>query len=473
MRRSRRGSVPGARDPRRARPPLRRRAKRAVSSASTCTTRRSTATRRRSMSGSPSTAGRTVRPSSRRSRYLPARRRGGEGRPGEGPRPVEVVPDPRERHGRGLYVRGRAGRGDPLPRPAQDLHRVRTPSVRWPELGDGRSLARGGVHGPRRVYVRPHDRGAPLPGLRWRLRYHTFDPQRRYFHWDPRTERVATRSLPVMRGMVYRHLTAPREIHSLRTSLRPGESIERAWTNEGHIVPSGTDKRRRCGPRTTSAGRGRPTASTRRPARRSRRSPPPRGPAGSARRRRTASHRSRFASAAVRGRRGQDPGTRSGRGERTISAGSRSRAMGRRGIRCARRSRSAGGGGSPDRVGGLASGPAERLHRVRLLIKLELQTAGDVRAVGAKDLMIDVRAHAQQADPPASPSGGSIVRVTAERIDPEYALEVAIAYRVDGESFRVVRNVTRIPYAFAIDVPDVPSSSARTTISAGTTVACG
>ena len=42
------------------------------------------------------------------------------------------------------------------------------------------------------------------------LRYHSYDPQRRYYHWDDQNQRVATRSIPVIRGMVYRHLTAPR-----------------------------------------------------------------------------------------------------------------------------------------------------------------------------------------------------------------------------------------------------------------------
>ena len=73
-------------------------------------------------------------------------------------------------------------------------------------------------------------------------RYHSFDPQRRYYHWDGSNNRVSTRTMPVMRGMVYRHLTAPRELHSLRTSLRVGETIERSWNNRGHVVPSGKNK---------------------------------------------------------------------------------------------------------------------------------------------------------------------------------------------------------------------------------------
>jgi hypothetical protein len=89
--------------------------------------------------------------------------------------------------------------------------------------------------------------GHTTAALRYRdadgnLRYHTFDPQHRYFHWDAQNQRVATRSIPAMRGMVYRHLTAPRELHSLRTALRLGETVRRQWQNEGHVVPSGKDK---------------------------------------------------------------------------------------------------------------------------------------------------------------------------------------------------------------------------------------
>jgi hypothetical protein len=90
--------------------------------------------------------------------------------------------------------------------------------------------------------------GHTTAALRYRdadglTRYHTFDPQRRYYHWDETNQRVGTWSLPVMRGMVFRPLTAPQQLHSLRTSLRVGERIERRWDNGGHIVPSGKDKR--------------------------------------------------------------------------------------------------------------------------------------------------------------------------------------------------------------------------------------
>lgn len=72
-----------------------------------------------------------------------------------------------------------------------------------------------------------------------RLRYHSFDPQGRFYYWDDVNHRVGVRSIPVMTRMVYRHVMQPQEVHSLRTSLRPGETVERTWSNAGHIVPHG------------------------------------------------------------------------------------------------------------------------------------------------------------------------------------------------------------------------------------------
>ncbi len=70
-------------------------------------------------------------------------------------------------------------------------------------------------------------------------RYHSFDPQGRFYYWDAGHNRLSARTIPVMTGMVYRHLTAPQRLHSLRTSLRIGETIERRWDSRGHVIPSG------------------------------------------------------------------------------------------------------------------------------------------------------------------------------------------------------------------------------------------
>lgn len=86
--------------------------------------------------------------------------------------------------------------------------------------------------------------GHTIAALRYRdddgqTRYHNFDPQGRFYYWDDLHKRVGTWSMPVFTGHVFRHVTTPLKIHSLRTSLRLGESIERNWTNTGHVVPSG------------------------------------------------------------------------------------------------------------------------------------------------------------------------------------------------------------------------------------------
>ncbi len=89
--------------------------------------------------------------------------------------------------------------------------------------------------------------GHTIVALRYRdsdghYRFHDFDPQARYYFWNPAKKRVATWTLPAMRGRVYRHITASRQLHSLRTSLRVGESVTRSWDNRGYVIPAGKDK---------------------------------------------------------------------------------------------------------------------------------------------------------------------------------------------------------------------------------------
>ena len=86
--------------------------------------------------------------------------------------------------------------------------------------------------------------GHTTANLRYRdadgaMRYHSFDPQARYYWWDADRKRVATRSLPVMTGMVHRHVIQPRRLHSLPTGLRDGEMIERNWDNSGNVIVAG------------------------------------------------------------------------------------------------------------------------------------------------------------------------------------------------------------------------------------------
>ncbi len=66
----------------------------------------------------------------------------------------------------------------------------------------------------------------------WRM--HSFNPQGHSYYWNPRDNRVGTRRLPVMRGVEYKTFLPPLE-HTLRTSLRPGEVVVRKWENDGYI----------------------------------------------------------------------------------------------------------------------------------------------------------------------------------------------------------------------------------------------
>jgi hypothetical protein len=67
-------------------------------------------------------------------------------------------------------------------------------------------------------------------------RFHDFDPQHRYFYWNDEKKIVGTWTLPVTHSRVHRHLLAPQVVHTLRTSLRNGETLVRSWENEGHVI---------------------------------------------------------------------------------------------------------------------------------------------------------------------------------------------------------------------------------------------
>jgi len=67
----------------------------------------------------------------------------------------------------------------------------------------------------------------------WRM--HAFDPMGGFYWWDAKNRRIGVRSLPVMRGTVFRRLE-PISDHTLRTSLRWGERLVRQWDAEGCIL---------------------------------------------------------------------------------------------------------------------------------------------------------------------------------------------------------------------------------------------
>lgn len=66
----------------------------------------------------------------------------------------------------------------------------------------------------------------------WRM--HSFNPQGRSFYFHPELNRVGSRRLPAMRGVEYKGGLPPME-HTLRTSLRRGETLCRRWQNDGYV----------------------------------------------------------------------------------------------------------------------------------------------------------------------------------------------------------------------------------------------
>lgn len=86
--------------------------------------------------------------------------------------------------------------------------------------------------------------GHTIAALRYKdadgqVRYHNLDPQGRFYYWDEEHNRIGTWSMPVFTGHIFRHLMTPLNVHTMRTNLRIGETIERNWTNTGHIIPPG------------------------------------------------------------------------------------------------------------------------------------------------------------------------------------------------------------------------------------------
>jgi hypothetical protein len=316
--------------------------------------------------------------------------------------------------------------------------------------------------------------GHTTAALRYRdadgqLRYHTFDPQRRYYHWDAENQRVATRSLPVMRGMVYRHLMAPRELHSLRTSLRVGERVCRAWQSSGYVVPSGKDK--------IAAARERYYA--------------------------YAPKRSDGVYAAVgEERQAFEPEMRPEDFTRSLYDGSRNTAC----------SPPAHGKATlhPRKAGELAEfvyrlappyvvvsatclatfvkGEAAGVCRVlvssdgsqwtpvytkerigqeevtidlahvtyNLLVKFELMAPRDVRQAGIQSLVIYAYRMLNKRTLPNLRPGQNVIRVTADRMAAGVELGLSVEYRVDGRQCEEGRCIRQFPHYFCINVPDVP-----------------
>jgi hypothetical protein len=311
-----------------------------------------------------------------------------------------------------------------------------------------------------------------------KMRFHDFDPQRRYYCWDAKNRWVGTWTNPLLHKKVHRHVMQPQKVHSGHTSLRLGESRDRRWQNAGHLVPPGNKKRAltREYYRTPAAAREsvhaacgeevhvfEPTHAS------------------------VLDHRTALfdgsentAATKVNGRVRLHP-VKSGQTasfvyrmpgpnvvadakiEATLATG--------RPDDVARLLISWNGRDwTPvfrlDEVGGKqvtvdvgydawASGRPNVYTRYTYFVKAELRTAGAPTRVGLDALKLTAVRQLNKRTLPHLRPGGNVVRVTWNRIAEDCALQVRMRYRVKGEPFEIDRTVTESPHYFRVDVPEV------------------
>jgi hypothetical protein len=327
--------------------------------------------------------------------------------------------------------------------------------------------------------------GHTTAALRYRdadgnLRYHSFDPQRRYYHWDEQDQRVATRSVPVMRGMVFRHLTAPRELHSLRTSLRMGETLRRQWQNEGHLVPSGKDKVAAAEQSYYAYTPGKTSGIYAAVGQELQIFVPEMRPETFARSLYEGS-RNAACSPAEEGKATLHP-QKAGQMAEFIyrlappyvvaDAGCEvTLTKGEPADFCRLLVSTDGAHWTPvyekERAGqehvvidfgrqAWRKGLPNVYTAYNVLLKFEFKTLRDVRKVGIKDLQIVARRMLNKRTLPNLRPGENVLKVTADCIADGQGLELSIEYRVDGQLRNQTRFIRRFPYYFPINVANVP-----------------
>ena len=316
--------------------------------------------------------------------------------------------------------------------------------------------------------------GHTIASLRYKdrdgkYRFHDLDPQGRFYWWDEKNGWIGTWTNPIMQVKVHRHVMQPQRVHSLRTSLRIGETLERKWENAGHVVPSGRDKLKAFGSRYYQY--------------------PPKGTGN--------------VYAAV----GEEVQTLEA-GLRNLFTGSQNTAAtggllhpkvaGAPGVFIWRmappyvaadaRIKATLVKGDPRDVCRLAistdgrkwtpvfekTTAGEEKVEVNIgldawkknrpnvftaytfFVKTEVQTANGPTSVGAKALQITANRMLNKRTLPHLRPGENVVRVTADTIRDDVFLELRIDYKVNGKPAKMVRFVRRFPHYFRINVPKVP-----------------
>lgn len=332
--------------------------------------------------------------------------------------------------------------------------------------------------------------GHTIASLRYRdedgqFRFHDFDPQRRYLHWDSRHNRVGTWSMPLLRGLVHRHLVAPRRVHTLRTSLRVGETVERKWNGDGFVIVAGKmaaeivlgdaekswygfQPGRRDGVYAVAGQENQTFEADTTPqhfaealfpsSKNCACSPGVRGPGflhpnkeGA-----TAEFVYRIASPYI---------AVDGSCEATLAKGDPSDvcrlSLSRDGVRWQPIFDKKKVGAEKVTIDlGRAARAKGRPHiytAYTFFVKVELSSASAARGVGIRGLKVAVFRELNKRTLPNLLPGENILRISADKIAAGRALEVQVRYRVDGKLRSVTRKTSRFPHYFRIDVAGVTS----------------
>lgn len=312
-----------------------------------------------------------------------------------------------------------------------------------------------------------------------KYRYHSFDLMRRYYWWDPHLKIVTNWTRPLMQGTVFRHLTLPQKVHSLKTSLHLNEIIERKWENTGHVIPYGRQSgkikfnnfyKHEMG-RTTgvysSVGMeiqhfspdlspekyhkdlnrlSKDIQSSRlndnkefliHPGKKDQVSEavyrifsPYAGVNGSITMTyRMLSQAGKFKLYLSRNGKNWNPiftAAKKGENEVTIDLGRKQRELGKPNIYTA----------------------------YTFFLKVEMETSGEITDVGLKDLQVNVfRSLNKRALPNLMP-GNNVFKVSADAVESGKALELKMTYKVEGKSVLKKQVISRFPHYFNIQVPD-------------------
>ncbi len=330
--------------------------------------------------------------------------------------------------------------------------------------------------------------GHTVASLRYRdddgqFRFHDLDPQRRYIHWDSRQNRIGTWSMPLMRGLVHRHLVAPQRVHTLRTSLRIGETVERKWDGDGFVItwdrPPDTivlnDQTPyfcfRPGRRDgiyAAAGEESQTLDV---------DTTPQQFAAA-----LFPGSKNFAYSVVGGRALLHPTKEGvtaefiyriaspyvaveGNCEATLAKGNPSDVcriwLSRDGVRWQPIFEKKEIGEETVKIDlGRAARAKGRPHvytAYPFFVKVELSSARNAKGVGIRGLKVAARRQLNKRTLPNLLPGENVLRISADKIAVGRALEVEVRYRVDGKPMSVTRRTSRFPHYFRIDVPGVPS----------------